>query len=272
MTDQAIIRQKPAVVTTYTPSLLHAIPRQEQRASLGITPDALPFHGVDVWNAYEFTWLGKRGKPEIAIVRIQVPVKSPMMPESKSLKLYLGSYAQTTFSNRAEVVGTLESDLTLAVRAPTSVQLLSGEQVQSEGIGSFGGQSLDVIDIEFDGYFWDPSYLEVESDVIVREAVHTNLFRSMCPLTGQPDTASILIQYNGRSISHSGLLQYLVSYREHAEFAEQVAERIFVDVLNRCSPERLTVQARFNRRGGIDINPHRSHVDGYPQEVRLARQ
>ena len=272
MTDQTIIRKRPSIVTTYTPSLLNSLAREDQRNSLGITPDALPFRGVDVWNAYEFTWLNSRGKPEVGLARFEIPASSTHIPESKSLKLYLGSYAQTRFSHRSEVISTLESDLTLAIRAPASVELLAPEHVQNEGVGTFGGQSLDVHDIEIEDFFWDPGCLEVESDVIVRETLHTHLFRSVCPMTGQPDTASVMIQYNGRSINHAGLLQYLVSYREHAEYSEQIVERIFVDILNRCTPDRLTVQARYNRRGGIDINPYRSHDDGHPQEIRLWRQ
>lgn len=272
MTDQTIIRQRPPIVTTYTPSLLSSLARDEQRGALGITPDALPFRGVDIWNAYEFTWLNPRGKPEVALARFEIPAASKHIPESKSLKLYLGSYAQTRFSHRSEVISTLETDLTLAIRAPASVHLLAPEQVQNDGLGVFGGQSLDVIDVEVEDYFWDPGCLEIESDVIVRETLHTHLFRTVCPLTGQPDTASVIIQYNGRSINHAGLLKYLVSYREHAEFSEQVVERIFVDILNRCTPDRLTVQARYNRRGGIDINPFRSHDEGHTQEIRSWRQ
>ena len=272
MTDQMIIRQTVPTVSTYTPSLLESLSREDQRRSLGIAPDALPFRGVDIWNAYEFTWLNSSGKPEVALVRFKIPAASLQLPESKSLKLYLGSYAQTRFARRSQVIGTLENDLTQTVRAPVSVELLAPEQVQSDGIGMLGGQSLDVIDVEVEDYFWDPDRLETESDVIVCETIYTHLFRSICPLTAQPDTASVIIHYNGRSISHPALLQYLISYREHAEFAEQVVERIFVDILNRCAPARLTVQARYNRRGGIDINPYRSHDEGYAQEVRLWRQ
>jgi 7-cyano-7-deazaguanine reductase len=216
-------------ISTYTPSLLDSIPRIKQRSALGITEEALPFRGMDVWNAYEFTWLNGRGKPEIALAQFHIPAKSVNIIESKALKLYLGSYSNTKFTNRAEVIATLESDLTLAARAPVSVTFISEEQSQSEG-------------------------------------------RSLCPMTGQPDFASIHIQYNGQSISQEGLLKYLISYREHAEFAEQVVERIFVDIMNRCAPDRLSVQARFTRRGGVDINPYRSHESDLGDDVRVWRQ
>ena len=259
-------------VTTYTPSLLESIARKDQRMMLGIVEDSLPFRGLDVWYAYEFTWINTRGKPEIALAQFQVPGKSPNMIESKSLKLYLGSYSNTPFSHRNEVISTLEADLTLAARAPVSVALLTPEQVIHEGIGQFAGHSLDNLDIDIDEYYWNPDFLEIESQTIVRETLYTNLFKSLCPLTGQPDFATIMIQYSGNSISHEGLLRYLVSYREHGEYAEQITERIFMDVMNRCSPDRLAVSARFTRRGGIDINAHRTHEENLPQEMRVWRQ
>ena len=129
--------------------------------------------------------------------------------------------------------------------------------------------NLDLLDIDINEYYWNPDFLELESSTVLRESVYTHLFKSLCPLTGQPDFASILIQYNGNGISHEGLLKYLVSYREHAEFAEQVTERIFVDIMNRCSPERLAVSARYTLRVGIDINAHRTFDEPLPPEVRL---
>jgi 7-cyano-7-deazaguanine reductase len=259
-------------VTTYTPSLLESLPRKDQRLTLGITEDSLPFKGLDIWNAYEFSWLNRDGKPEAVVAELQIPGKSSHLLESKSLKHYLGSYSNTSFAHRNDVISTLEADLTLAVQAPVSVSLLNAEHVQQEGVGQFIGTSLDSLDLEISEYYWNPDFLELESGTIVRESVYTHLFKSLCPMTGQPDFASILIQYNGNSISHEGLLRYLVSYREHAEFAEQVTERIFVDIMNRCSPERLAVSARYTRRGGIEINAHRTFEEPLPPEVRLWRQ
>lgn len=248
------------------------MPRDEQRQALGITADALPFRGMDVWNAYEFSWLNNKGKPEVALARFQVPVKSANIIESKSLKLYLGSYSQTQFAHRSEVISTLETDLTLAAQGPVSAGLVGPEHVINDGLGGFPGTNLDTLDIEIDDYYWNPEYLEVVSDTIVRESLHTNLFKSLCPVTGQPDFASVLIEYSGRSIGHEGLLKYLVSYRQHAEFVEQITERMFVDLMNRCEPDRLTINCRFTRRGGIDINPVRSHEDAQSSDIRLWRQ
>lgn len=264
--------EKTEYVTTYTPSLLESLPRQRQRQTLGIAGESLPFRGLDIWNAYEFSWLNNNGKPEVAVAQFQVPANSPQLIESKSLKLYLGSYSGTRFGSSKEVITTLEADLRLAARAPVNALLFSPDHMQHEGIASFMGTSLDKLDVEIDDYYWNPELLKLESSTIVRESVHTHLFMSLCPLTGQPDFASIMIQYNGNSISHEGLLRYLVSYRGHAEFAEQVTERIFMDITNRCAPERLAVMARYTRRGGIEINSHRTHEEPQPPEVRLWRQ
>lgn len=259
-------------ITTYTPSLLASLPRNDQRQSIGIAEGDLPFKGVDVWNAYEFSWLNTKGKPEVVVVQLQVPCVSSHLIESKSLKQYLGSFSQTSFKSSGDVISTIESDLAVTARSPVSVNMLTPDHVQHGGLGVFPGQNLDLLDIDINDYSWSPTHLATTSDTIVRESFYTNLFQSLCPLTGQPDFASISIEKSGASIDQEGLLRYLVSYREHAEFAEQVIERIFVDIVNQCSPARLTVSGKFNRRGGIDINPYRSHDDGLPPELRLWRQ
>jgi len=259
-------------VTTYTPSLLEPIPRDDQRQTLGITGDKLPFNGMDIWRAYEFTWLNISGKPEVAVADFQIPSKSVNLIESKSLKLYLGSYANTTFGHANEVIQTIEADLTQSAQLGVGVSLVYPETIQQLGIGQFFGISLDQLDIDINEYQCNPGFLELESSTIVREDLYTHLFRSLCPLTGQPDFASIQIQYNGARISHAGLLRYLISFREHSEFAEQVAERIFVDIMELCAPDQLGVSARYTRRGGIEINAHRTFGEPLPTEVRLWRQ
>lgn len=259
-------------VTTYTPSLLESILRENQRRDLGIAGDVLPFEGVDTWNAWEFTWLGPRGKPEIATARFQVPGDSPRLIESRSLKLYLGSYSNTRFDRREEVALRLESDLAQAAGAAVGVSLLTPEEIQGEGMGRFDGDSLDGQDLEMDEYRRNPDFLAVEGAATVSESLHTHLLKTLCPVTGHPDFASVLIRYKGKAISREGLLRYLVSYRQHAEFAEQVTERIFVDIMNRCSPRRLAVTARYTRRGGIDINATRTFGEDPPAEARLWRQ
>ncbi|MDZ7686154.1 MAG: NADPH-dependent 7-cyano-7-deazaguanine reductase QueF [Gammaproteobacteria bacterium] len=225
MADETVVRgnpEKKKYVTTYKPSLLSSVARKDQRESLGITEDALPFRGIDTWNGWEFSWLNQKGKPEVAVLTFEVPSKSPHLIESKSLKLYLGSYSGTKFGYRAEVISTLESDLTVAAQAPVNVMLQTPEQIHSKGVGVVNGTSLDSQDIEITDYFWDPEYLTAEGSTIVRESLFTHLFKSLCPITGQPDFATVHIQYSGRMISHAGLLRYLVSYRNHEEFAEQI--------------------------------------------------
>ena len=263
---------KQSYVSKYTPSLLESVPRKNQRQSLGIKDHALPFTGRDTWNAYEFTWLNRRGKPEVALARFQVPGDSPNLIESRSMKFYLGSYSNTSFDHPNKVIDTLASDLTKAAGALVDVSLLTAAQVENDGMGLFTGVSLDDLDIDIDEYNPDADLLAREGSSTVRESVYTHLFRSLCPITGQPDFASIHVQYDGNRMSHEGLLRYLVSYRQHPEFAEQVTERIFIDIMNRCEPGKLTVNARYTRRGGIDINSCRTNEQALPSQARLWRQ
>lgn len=272
MTEATVLGKKVAYATTYNPSLLETISRSEQRQSLGISEGEMPFRGMDMWNCYDFTWLNSRGKPEVAIAQFQMPCNSVSLIEAKSLKLYLLSFCQTKFSHRSEVQTTLESDLTVAVQAPVSVTLSAPDHAQQDGIGVLTGQCMDNMDVDIEDYYWNPDYLEIVSNVTVRESLYTNLLKTICPITGQPDFGSILIQYNGRGIDQEGLLKYIISYREHPEFNEQVVERIFMDILNRCQPDKLTVYARYARRGGIDINPFRSLDESYAADIRLWRQ
>jgi len=272
MTEESVLGKKVEYATTYNPSLLVTLSRSDQRQSLGISEGEIPFRGLDMWNCYDFTWLNSRGKPEVAIVQFQVPCNSEKIIEAKSLKLYLLSFCQTKFSTRLEVQSTLESDLTIAVQAPVNINLVAPDHAQQDGIGVLTGQCIDNMDAYIDDYHWNPDYLEIASNVTVRESLYTNLLKSVCPVTGQPDFGSILIQYNGRGIDQEGLLKYIISYREHPDYNEQVVERIFMDILNRCQPEKLTVYARYARRGGIDINPFRSLDDSFAADIRLWRQ
>ena len=260
-------------IDTYTPSLLHSIERAPARVEIGLDPDNLAFQGEDVWMCYELTWLGDRGKPEVSAMRIKVPASSPCIVESKSLKLYLGSLAQTRFANRAELLNTLNSDLGLAFRAPVMLELIDLPQVP-EIVSQPPGICLDGLDVRLDTYERDPELLALEEgeERIVKETVHTNLFRSLCPVTGQPDFASVVIRYLGRPIARSSLLAYLVSFRNHQAFHEATVEQIYADIENVCQPDQLSIAGRFLRRGGIDINPFRSNVDDQMPLLRLPRQ
>jgi len=257
---------------TYTPSLLFPLNRAEARAGMGIT-ESLPFKGEDVWWCYELSWLASGGKPQVAALQINVPCSSPCIVESKSLKLYLNSFAQTRFNNKAEVLATLNSDLSVAFRSPILVQLLELNQlpVVSDHLPGF---CLDGLDLETDTYEVDAGLLSVDEgeERRVKETLFSHVFRSLCPVTGQPDFATVIVRYLGRPIARASLLRYLVSYRCHQAFHEAAVEQIFMDIAHHCRPEQLSVTGRFLRRGGIDINPFRSNVDERAAEIRLPRQ
>ena len=259
-------------IQTYTPSLLCTIERALARGEMEM-PEPLPFKGEDVWNAYELTWLDGGGKPQTAAMRLNVPCTSPCIVESKSLKLYLNSFAMSRFSNMADVLKTLNSDLALAFRAPIMVNLMNMNQIP-ETVDRLPGICLDGLEIEAEHFDRTPHLLVLEDgeERVVKETLHTNLFRSLCPVTSQPDFGTLVIQYMGRPMVRSGLLRYLVSYRCHQAFHEATVEQIFKDIQQRCRLEQLSVGGYFLRRGGIDINPYRSNVDERAQPLRLSRQ
>lgn len=257
--------------SVYTPSLLYAIRRADGRESLGLTPGKLPFRGVDQWNAYEVSWLNSKGKPVVAVVEILIPADSPCIVESKSLKLYLGSFNQTKFHEKQDVRATIESDLRVTVQAPVSVSLLTELNAQGFAFATWKGECLDHLDVEAYDYEVDPGLLSA-GGAEVGEALFTHLFRSNCPVTGQPDWASVMIRYEGQRIQRESLLRYLISFRNHNDFHEHCVERIFTDILQRCEPRKLTVYARYTRRGGIDINPFRSNFESAYPNLRLLRQ
>lgn len=250
----------------YDPSLLFAVSRAPQRAEIGIG-GTLPFTGADVWTAYEHTWLDRGGKPRLAMLSLAVPIDSPYIVESKSVKLYLGSFAQTRFDDDSEVRDAIERDLSAATGGSVLVAILQDARIEP-----LEGVSIDDRDVAIDRYELDPSLLRAAGET-VDETLRSDLFRSVCPVTGQPDYASISIAYRGPRIDRACLLRYLVSFRLHAGFHEHCAERIFVDLLQRCACESLTVHARFTRRGGIDINPFRTNAGKpVPPNVRVPRQ
>jgi 7-cyano-7-deazaguanine reductase len=255
----------------YAPALLYPVPRAPQRAALGIGA-RLPFSGVDLWTAYELTWLDERGKPQVALATLQVPVDSPAIVESKSMKLYLGSFAQSRYACGADVAATIARDVSHAAGAPVLATLQEPAAFAAQSIAELSGESLDELPIACAAYDVAPDLLSA-GGATVAETLTTRLFRSVCPVTAQPDIASIEIAYRGPRIDRAGLLRYVVSYRCHAGFHEHCVERIFADIAARCRCEQLTVYARFLRRGGIDINPFRTNAGSPPPaNVRTARQ
>ncbi len=258
----------------YDPSILFPMPRATKRAELGITA-ALPFFGMDIWNAYEVSWLNLRGKPQVAILSLQVPADSPNIIESKSLKLYLNGLNQCRLAGSEAVLNLLRADLSAGFGAPLQIRLTEASDFQDIAIGQLEGLLLDRLDIEMASYDPSPSHLVANtSDAPVEEKLVSHLLKTNCLVTGQPDWASIQIHYVGAQIQQEGLLKYLIGFRFHQEFHEQCVERIFMDILRQCRPQKLMVLARYTRRGGIDINPWRSNFSmaQQPPNIRLARQ
>lgn len=257
----------------YSPELLFEVPRRDQREALGIGPE-LPFHGTDIWNAWELGWLDHDGRPRCAIAEIRVPAESRNIIESKSLKLYLNSFAMTHYATQADVLETIEQDLSDCADADVGVVLADVAASDASQVATLPGDCLDGLRIRCT--FEDPApqagFLQSDSVEIVTENIHSHLLRSLCPVTSQPDLGSVLVTYTGPRIDHEGLLRYIVSFRQHEDFHESCVEKMFIDILERCGPEKLTVYARYQRRGGIDINPFRSNYETEVPNPRLWRQ
>ncbi|MEO7399698.1 MAG: NADPH-dependent 7-cyano-7-deazaguanine reductase QueF [Polaromonas sp.] len=268
-----------AYVDHYDASLLFPIPRLAKRLEIGVGA-APPFFGADLWTAFELSWLNQRGKPQLALAHFTVPCETPNIIESKSFKLYLNSFNNTRFADAAEVQARLRADLSEAAwrgapqASSVGVKLLLPEVFDQQPLHELDGLSLDRLDVECTRYLPAPDLLTAAFDEQpVTEVLTSNLLKSNCLVTGQPDWGSVRISYSGPQIDQQGLLQYLVSFRNHNEFHEQCVERIFMDVWTRCKPVKLTVYARYTRRGGLDINPFRtSHPQGLPANIRTARQ
>lgn len=260
-------------IDTYTPSLLFPIPRAPKWAELGLTAGSLPYRGVDVWNCFELSWLLPSGKPVVAIGEFAIPADSPNIIESKSFKLYLNSLNQTAFESREALQEILVRDLSTAAGAPVVVRLRSLTEAQAEGVAGLPGQCIDELDVSIERYAHPtPELLRCDEQRRVEEVLHSHLLKSNCPVTGQPDWGSVVVDYRGPALDRASLLAYLVSFRQHADFHEQCVERIFLDLQRLLRPERLTVYARYVRRGGLDINPYRSTEALAPENRRLVRQ
>ncbi|MFK5732027.1 NADPH-dependent 7-cyano-7-deazaguanine reductase QueF [Pseudomonas urmiensis] len=260
-------------ISTYTPSLLFPIPRLAKWAELGVSGDALPWQGVDYWNCFELSWLLPSGKPVVAIGEFAIPADSPNIIESKSFKLYLNSLNQTVFASTDELQACLEKDLSAAAGKPVAVRVRTLAEVEGEGVVALPGQCIDGLDVAISNYEQpQPQLLQCDPQRVVEEAVHSHLLKSNCPVTGQPDWGSVVVEYKGLALDHASLLTYLVSFRQHADFHEQCVERIYLDLKRLLKPEYLTVYARYVRRGGLDINPYRSTGAISPSNLRLVRQ
>ncbi|WP_374346924.1 NADPH-dependent 7-cyano-7-deazaguanine reductase QueF [Chitinimonas sp.] len=261
-----------AYIEQYCPSLLFPIARLGKREEIGV-PAALPFFGADFWNAYELSWLNPKGKPQIALASISVPADSPNIIESKSFKLYLNSFNQTRLDDAEALRTTLARDLSAAAGASVSVRLVLPDGFARQQFAELDGYCIDNLDVDIEHYQPQADLLSTLDEPEVEETLCSNLLKSNCLVTGQPDWASVQIRYRGKPIARDRLLQYLVSFRGHNEFHEQCVERIFMDISRQCRPEALSVYARYTRRGGLDINPFRtSFTQAAPANLRTARQ
>ncbi len=277
--EQSQLGKASAYADQYDASLLFPIPRAAKRAEIGIT-GAPPFLGADLWTAFELSWLNERGKPQVALAHITVPCETPNIVESKSFKLYLNSFNNTRFASAQDVQARIRADISEAAwrgaghAGTVGVKLLLPEQFDREPVHELDGLNLDRLDIECTQYQPAPERLSANFDEApVSEVLVSHLLKSNCLVTGQPDWGSVRIAYSGPQIDQEGLLQYIVSFRNHNEFHEQCVERIFMDLWTRCRPVKLEVYARYTRRGGLDINPWRtSHPQQLPPNTRTARQ
>ena len=257
----------------YNPDLLQGVPRSLSRDTLDLANSSLPFDGIDTWTGYELSWLNLKGKPNVAILECHVPITSENLIESKSFKLYLNSFNQTKFASAEDVRQVLQADLSACAGEPVEVKLILPEQFSSLQFQEFNGTLLDSLDVEIDQYSPNTQYLTVaKNETGIQETLVSHLLKSNCLITSQPDWASIQIRYEGKAIEHEGLLKYLISFRQHNEFHEQCVERIYNDIMQHCQPDKLTVCARYTRRGGLDINPFRSNYEAPYANHRQARQ
>ena len=289
--EQSQLGKATAYPDQYAPQTLFPIARQPQRSELGMTAGtALPFTGADLWTGYELSWLNPRGKPQVALVQVAVPCETPCIVESKSFKLYLNSFSNSRFASADEVRQRIAEDVGASVWQPVAsvsqqasggappstvgVRLVLPEQFAAQSVQELEGLSLDRLDVECSDYQPAPHWLRADTaESAVTETLTSHLLRSNCPVTQQPDWGDIQISYSGAPIDQEGLLRYIVSLRNHNGFHEHCVERIFMDILRHCRPSRLTVYARYTRRGGLDINPLRTNHPGpLPPNVRTARQ
>ena len=271
-TDELLLGRQVDYVDVYTPELLQPVPRQWGRRALGLDGSTLPFHGEDVWHAYELSWLEPGGKPRVAAAHLVIPATSPNLVESKSLKLYLNSLNSSVFAHPATLQQTLEADISATVGETVTLKLLACDDALLAGV-SAPGECIDSEACKTGAEEPSADMLRaVAGNNEITEVLHSHLLRSLCPVTAQPDWATLVVDYTGPALEPESLLQYIVAFRRHQEFHEQCVERVFRDISAAISPTRLSVQAFYTRRGGLDICPWRSSERGAAPRYRLNRQ
>jgi len=234
--------EKTQYINHYDASLLFPIKRTESRDKLSLG-ESLPFRGEDRWTAYEVSWLDALGKPQIRVAEFTLPYDSPNIIESKSFKLYLNSFNQTRFDSERKVQSLLAVDLSQVAGAPVSVNLMPLNHAKALLIGELIGTGIDELEVSADVYQPQPELLVVDASRRVNEVVysHLHLLKTNCPVTDQPDWATVFVEYAGGAIDHGALLQYIISFRNHQDFHENSVERLFCDINDYCQPDRLAV-------------------------------
>ncbi|WP_396586838.1 NADPH-dependent 7-cyano-7-deazaguanine reductase QueF [Bermanella sp. R86510] len=260
MKDDILLGKETEYKSQYDASLIYPIERAANREKLTMPTElkdtSLPFYGIDVWTGYEISWLNPQGKPQVAIAEFVIPCESSHIVESKSFKLYLNSFNNTRFEQAEMVRVRMQHDLSAGFGADIDIRFFN--------VGSYDlshpdlGDCIDDEDVNIEHYTPAPELLKHASGEEVTQRLHSHLLKSNCPVTNQPDWATVIIDYRGTPLDRQALLKYIISYREHDDFHEHCVEQIFCDLLNLGGFEYLTVTARYTRRGGLDINPSRS--------------
>ena len=267
----------------YDPTLLFPIARAETRQ--GSPAEKTPaWIGGDIWTAFEVSWLDSKGKPIVAIASFEFPQTNHYLIESKSFKLYLNSFNQSEFDRVDEVATHFKQDLSKASGGTVNVEIKLSHEWNDCQVINIPGASVDELDVDIDTYEPNAALLQLKdgagNDAEQVNILYSNLLKSKCPVTNQPDWGTVIIAYKGKTIDPAAFLKYIVSYRLHNGFHELCVEEIYCDLLTQCAPDKLFVMARYTRRGGLDINPWRASDEEIIESVkhllmpfnRLARQ
>jgi 7-cyano-7-deazaguanine reductase len=251
----------------YSPEVLFKVPRN--RSDLNYTS----WSGVDRWVCYELTWLDSTGTPQNSIAELLVPADSPSIVESKSLKLYLGSFSFERFDSPEVLAERITKDLRyLLEHQDLAFTLYPLSEIHQFQVAPINAVCIDHHSAPVSQSSKPQAELLRSNTTMVKERLYSNLFRSLCPVTSQPDFATVVMEYSGMQISHQELLQYLCSFRNSSGFHEHCCEKIFSDIWSQCRPQELQVTCNFTRRGGIEINPVRSSKVSSGERFRTVRQ
>lgn len=255
---KSLLGKKSVFPNNYDSTVLYQIPRSVSRSKIFPDDKPLPFDGEDIWYAWEVSWLNLKGKPVVAIGEFKFPANSPYLVESKSLKLYLNSLNNTKIGQFKDAKSLIQKDLSKIVSSEVLVELFELDQFPFTQQNIISFYNIDHLDVDFEKKSpLQPYTLQTSEHCIVEEYLTSDLLKSNCPVTHQPDWASIFIYYKGYKIDQESLLKFLVSFRKLNEFHEDCTEQIFKVILEKTNASQLYVECRYTRRGGLDINPRR---------------